>query len=384
MKIRVFQIQKKASETFAEIQDKYLINPALRTVALCDGATQGFRSEIWAEMLVQAFTTSPNFKKNDLIEFFTTKAEEFDDIRFEFNENFAVKAIEKKKRELGSFSTFMGVQIDGIKVQFISSGDVCSFVVKNGKIFSSYPFTSVEQLDADQGFLGTKKLIRNEISEDTFYEKNVEIQRDCKLLLVTDAIARYILRTKDIEILNVQNFADFKNYILNIWEDRLLEDDDISLIEVSEFDNADFVIEEILPPEDFSFPKENPASTKNFNLQYMKEIKELQNQIEFLKRNVDTSEKRIDRISSKLKSLGYILFSILGLMALSAIIFFWQSFNSKRLAGEEDAKVKQTNLLEVQDSEKSASIKSKNNVKQANKKNDEVLIDLKQEDSAKK
>lgn len=55
MKIKTLQIHKRSVSGFSDIQDKYCYSEEKGVIAISDGATQGFKSEIWAEMLVNNF-----------------------------------------------------------------------------------------------------------------------------------------------------------------------------------------------------------------------------------------------------------------------------------------------------------------------------------------
>lgn len=334
MNIRIFQIHKRSSYIFAEIQDKFSVNAEKKILSLSDGATQGFKSELWAETLTDSFIKTPSFDKKELMKIFTTKAKDFNEIEHDFSENFAIKAVEKRKQELGSFATFMGIQIDEDKINYISSGDVCLFILRAGRIFSSFPFSTVDKLDADKGFLGTEKLIKKEISENTFYQKQFTVNKEDKILLTTDAIARYILKSKDLSILESERFIEFNDFVLQLWETKVLEEDDISLIEISHFMEDEFNIEENLPPENFSFPKEYSHKISHDGEplfpEQMKELNEIKSQIDQLEKSIKESNKRVNELHNKLKTFKLITFLLLGLLFLTIPMLLWKNFTSKK------------------------------------------------------
>ena len=159
MRTRIFQLHKRSSYVFSAIQDKICFDNRKQIYAISDGATQGYKSEIWSEKLVKSFVDKPNFEVNSLLQDFKNYAESFQKIPNTENSNPALRALEERKRMQGGFATFMGVKIEGGELEYISSGDVCGFV-KSNDILQGFPFSKVEELDQDKGFLGTQKKIR--------------------------------------------------------------------------------------------------------------------------------------------------------------------------------------------------------------------------------
>lgn len=320
MKIKVFQIHKRSSYVFEEIQDKYSINLQDKTIALSDGATQGFKSEIWAQTLTRTFTENPLFDTEDLIKILKTKAEEFEAIETEISDNFAIKALESKKREKGSFATLLGLKINNNTIDYISSGDVCFFIVRNNGINISYPFSSVQELDLDKGFIGSKKLLMDEIETNTFYSKKFELKKDDILLLTTDAIARHLLKTKSTEICSLENFDEFKNFIFRLWENKELEEDDISIIQIEQIHKNDIELNEFLPSNDFSFPKEEYDSQKvsfaNSPQLALLELQKVENQIEQINTELNKSAIKVQSLNKNIIFLKILNYSTLGLLLL--------------------------------------------------------------------
>lgn len=262
MKAKVYQIHKRNSYVFKDIQDKYAIDLNRKIFALSDGATQGYKSEIWAGKLTDSFKNNPTFEVPKLIALFKNTAEEFSTIDFGVNENVALRALESRKKELGSFATFLGVSIQDDLLHFISSGDVCAFIF-NGNAVQSFPFKSVEELDKDKGFLGTAKILKNEIEESQFKTDQILLKNGDVLFLMTDALARLVLKDNQIlfDLTSIKNFEEFKNYIVEKWDTKVLEEDDITAMLIYQDKKDDLT--EFIPPDDFSFPKEEkPEYTK--------------------------------------------------------------------------------------------------------------------------
>ena len=55
MSINIFQLHKPEAASFTEIQDRFSISKDCNVIALADGTTQGHKSELWAQYLVDEF-----------------------------------------------------------------------------------------------------------------------------------------------------------------------------------------------------------------------------------------------------------------------------------------------------------------------------------------
>ena len=77
MDAKIFQLHKRSVYEYSSIQDKYSFNASQGVFAIADGATQGFKSEIWAKLLVDNFVRTPTFTPENLIEDFKRYASNF-------------------------------------------------------------------------------------------------------------------------------------------------------------------------------------------------------------------------------------------------------------------------------------------------------------------
>ena len=111
MKIKTLQIHKRSVNGFSDIQDKYYYNREKGVFAISDGATQGFKSEIWAEMLVNNFVQHPEFEVEKLLIDLEKYAQDFSEIKFEPNPNSALRMLELRKIADGSYATFIGIEV---------------------------------------------------------------------------------------------------------------------------------------------------------------------------------------------------------------------------------------------------------------------------------
>jgi hypothetical protein len=300
MKIKTLQIHKRSVSGFSDIQDKYCYSEEKGVIAISDGATQGFKSEIWAEMLVNNFVQNPEFEIEKFLIDLEKYAQDFSEIEFEPNPNPALRMLELRKIADGSYATFMGIEVREDTLRYVSSGDVCGFVkITDG--LQSFPFSNVEELDKDKGFLSTTRLLNHQVKPEQFRSGKLSIKENDKIILMTDAVARLTLRDNNIidKILHLEDFESFKDYIISEWEAKRLEEDDITICVIEP--NAKSEEQNIHPPKDFSFPKvETPII--NLNNDFKDKNKEEKQQYE---RDIIVSDlQKKHKISEK--TLGYV------------------------------------------------------------------------------
>ena len=299
MKIKTLQIHKRSVSGFSDIQDKYCYSEEKGIIAISDGATQGFKSEIWAEMLVNNFVQNPEFEIEKFLIDLEKYAQDFSEIEFEPNPNPALRMLELRKIADGSYATFMGIEVRKDTLRYVSSGDVCGFV-KTTDGLQSFPFSNVEELGKDKGFLSTTRLLNHQVKQEQFRSGKLSIKENDKIILMTDAVARLTLRDNNIidKILHLEDFESFKDYIISEWEAKRLEEDDITICVIEP--NAKSEEQNIHPPKDFSFPKvETPII--NFNNDFKDKNKEEKQQYE---RDIIVSDLQKKHKVSK-KILGY-------------------------------------------------------------------------------
>ncbi len=366
MRTRIFQLHKRSSYVFSAIQDKICFDNRKQIYAISDGATQGYKSEIWSEKLVKSFVDKPNFEVNSLLQDFKNYAESFQKIPNTENSNPALRALEERKRMQGGFATFMGVKIEGGELEYISSGDVCGFV-KSNDILQGFPFSKVEELDQDKGFLGTQKVINGENKAEQFRQGKISLKKGDRVILMTDAIARLTLRDKSIldRILSFRNYEDFFQFITKEWENKRLEEDDITIgiIEVSD----DIQEEVYLPSSNFSFPKEErPIIQFNqFNTDKMS-LEEIKKHLQILDKKVKSLEEEKQKLYNKIEQKSFAIRIFNFILVVVLLTTYHYLFNGKE--NEVKSVNKTSEVVNKKGSEKNVQKKDKN---KSNQKNDE-------------
>ncbi|WP_404812163.1 hypothetical protein ACIRNY_11795 [Capnocytophaga canimorsus] len=324
--VKILQLHKRASYKFQYIQDKYALNATHTCFALADGTTQSFNSERWAEIITSEFVKKPLFQEQELIRLFTVCVSLYKNTPYEFSSNTAKAALEKAKMKMGGTATFVGVEaVDKHQFQIISCGDTNVFQIRDNNLVEAFPYTSVDDLDANNHFINTEKLLEQKIDISFFRKTTINVNPTDVLIIATDALSRLFLKDKTIinEFLKINNFDQLHQFCLKYWEDKKqLEEDDISAIVI--FPNVNMQKQIIVPPTNFSFPKEEeieftPTSLQSDNNKH-KQTKDILDMQE-IRQNFNAVAHDFYVIKKQLKFHQILNFSMLGILLLMIITF---------------------------------------------------------------
>lgn len=255
MGTRVLQLQKRSSYEYKFIQDKVSISSDNYFYALADGTTQSFHSEKWAEIITAEFVRTPAFEPANIITLFRDCSNTFNNHEFIFSVNPAKAALEKKKREQGATATFIGLALNGSNLNFINVGDSNIFHI-HGEVIDTYPFKTSDELDSNTYFLNTEKLLAEEVEEYYFTKGNIQLQNDSVILVCSDALSRLLLTKPECisEVIKINDFDALLSFCLKHWDNKEMQEDDISCVIID--NTSKKATKYIIPPKEFSFPKE--------------------------------------------------------------------------------------------------------------------------------
>lgn len=314
MRVHSFQIQKKSTERFDNCQDKIHLDLNEKKFAVADGATQGFKSEVWADEISKSFVQS---NQDDFVYGLKSLAESFNSLPLD-NETGPMAFLEKKKKERGGNTAILGAKVNEEEesIEFLAVGDSCAFMFCKGEI-SSWPFKNLDELNQCQASINSKQILEENYSLDVRVEKIKYAKLD-EFWICSDALARFIL--KDLSILgrlkSLVNFEGFYDFCVENWENNSMEHDDISFLRIEMKGEREYLRFE--PPEGFFFeqpkvpgysisnPTENEEDLENDEIMreqletLTNEIKDLKSQ---LKRNL-----RLTICALMILSFGFILY----------------------------------------------------------------------------
>ena len=383
MTIKVLQLHKRASIEYKFIQDRYSIDSSNSVIALADGSTQSFKSEIWANLITSKFAKNPSFTQEDFSSQLQLAANELQTIPHPLSSNPAIASLEKAKKQKGSTATFLGVQILSQKgFRTIFCGDTNLFQIHQDNTITAFPFTDVENLDRNSKFINTEDLLNGKFDESSLIDKEFSWEPNDKVVLCTDALSRLILKEPSVltEILNIQSFEEFLSFCNDKWNNRVLEEDDISAIIISNNDGASLTT--LVPPSNFSFPK---AETPEFTPTPLSNNQDPNNisamQISQIMNQFQGVAKDFNQIRQKLKFHQLLLFATIFLLIFNiAFTYIFGKSNNKNSAvhnGTEQSEMAQKNFKLTSELNKSQlenkALKAK--ISQMSKNNSVAVVD---------
>lgn len=322
MKATVFQTHKRSAEKFQFIQDKYCIEENSKVFAIADGTTQSFQSNVWADLLVTEFCRNPKFEAVEFIELACNAAGVVWNERQSFSAHSAFASLEEEKFKGGSTSTFLGVKIDSNSLcRVMGVGDCNLFIIKKSGRLDSYPFQSFEEISANQSFLNTIELISGKYELSNCFSSSFRLEDGDELVLCSDAFAKMILKDSGLlhEFLHLHRWNNFISKIEKCWSNNLLEEDDITMIRISEF-NIEILnsndVNFILPPEGFIFPPPSPPwpSPEPF-------LKISEMDLKTIMYNFSCIQKDFQEIKCKQNKLERLFIVMIGLIGVVIILF---------------------------------------------------------------
>lgn len=265
MEINVLQLHKKDVEVFDKIEDKVSINTTNGTLAVSDGATQGFCSGIWADVVTTEFTGAPVFSadnfcnltlKNSVAKY----SHRIDSLPVNENKVFA-RLLDEKKKD-GGYSTFVGLQFFKERhVKVLCVGDSNLFYVVNRSI-QSVPSASLEELNNSSTFINSRHVIEDKVDRSIVKAFQLNVSNGGEMFIVTDAIARYLFKNPD-QFATLQTIDCFENLLAfaeERWAAGTLEQDDLTIVKIRIDADPVMAVRYSIPPDGFRFGTVAPLS----------------------------------------------------------------------------------------------------------------------------
>ncbi|MBR1688581.1 MAG: protein phosphatase 2C domain-containing protein [Prevotella sp.] len=243
MRIKAF-ITHKDQEQFSDCQDRFRVNKDTKSIALADGMSQSIFQKIWAQLLVDTYTTIEQWEPT--IDSVRELAPQWQERVKAIIPNLMPAAQRRSKNSLAkgmsAGSTFVGVRFNENKWEGWVLGDSCLIVIdKNNKI-EKIETSQEGQFDSHPDYFDS-----NPIKEGKGQPKpiNGTLLQGEKLLLVSDPFSDILYDRqcteiiKDIvsELLTVKNHENFEAVVAK-WRKQGMHNDDSTLV-VVEYDETD-------------------------------------------------------------------------------------------------------------------------------------------------
>lgn len=267
MLISAFITHKKA-EHFSDCQDRFSINADNKSIALSDGMSQSIFQKYWAEILVEKFTSTPDWVPNlgsvkELAPIWKNKVLEIVQRQKEEGNRSAWRAERNLIDGLSAGATFLGIRFDGYQWECDVLGDSCLIRIHDNKIIDIISSEAVTAFDSYPDYFDSNPKKDGKGSPRNYFNT---FDSGDTILLVSDPFSDFLFNNWNTpneaalvdRLLGVNSHAEFEE-VVEQWRAMGMHNDDSTLIiikhgygdsfKITENDNIDSLIEQ----EKFSF-----------------------------------------------------------------------------------------------------------------------------------
>jgi hypothetical protein len=253
--INIFHTQKNGNSE-DEYEDAY--QPAINGeyeahkffAAMADGASEGFLSGQWADILVREYCNDQSHKSNltNFVEETEAKWDEFLEayIKKRGEDNRPIQWYEEPGLENGAFSTLIGLSIfdglyDGERTWTATAiGDTCLFQIRQTELICCFPIQNAESFNSWPALISS-----NPIHNINLIEKSKSIEGSWEdndqFFIMSDAISAWFLREHENnhqpslwmqELLMASN-DEFVDWIAELREKNEIRNDDVTFMSLT-------------------------------------------------------------------------------------------------------------------------------------------------------
>lgn len=201
-------------------------------LALADGASESYDSRSWARLLTEAYVLDQSVSVSWVADRVRTYLDSSDFASLSWSRQAAF--------ERGSFSTLLGLELapNGNDVDVLAIGDSLAVHIRNGAIFSSFPFQHPDQFDARPRLLSTLTTANDFVGESDFFTASSitwSVQPGDQVLLLTDAVGHWLLAREDaLTALDaVTSKEEFERLVLSRRQDKTMRLDDSTVLRIA-------------------------------------------------------------------------------------------------------------------------------------------------------
>lgn len=242
MRIKAF-ITHKEKERFSDCQDRFSVNGDTKSIALADGMSQSIFQKIWAQILVENYTT---------IEQWEPTIDSVRELGPKWHEQVMniiprlVPSAQRRSRNslatgMSAGSTFVGIRFNKSRWEGWVLGDSCLIVVNKDNKIVKIETSQSGQFDSHPDYFDS-----NPNKEGKGLPKAIsgELHKEEKLLLVSDPFSDILSIKKDSdeisalvsELLSIENHEVFEALVAR-WREKGMHNDDSTLV-VVEYDGT--------------------------------------------------------------------------------------------------------------------------------------------------
>lgn len=191
MNIQAFSVPKYPEAN----EDKWRIPDGCEApIVLCDGASESYNSNLWAEILANGLEKHEDFGAAWLNQKIAEYDAQIDPSKLSWSRQLAY--------ERGSFATFLSAQLKNGECLVNAMGDSELFIFGNGWITESYPYNGSDEFLAHPTLLSTKKEDNRALEDrrcERPYSAIFSLAGASHVIMATDALAHWIMKRRDAE-----------------------------------------------------------------------------------------------------------------------------------------------------------------------------------------
>ena len=243
MRIKAF-ITHKDQERFTDCQDRFSVNKDTKSIALADGMSQSIFQKIWAQLLVDKYTTIEQWEPT--IESVRELSPKWHDQVMAIIPSLTPAAQRRSRNSLAmgmsAGSTFVGIRFNENKWEGWVLGDSCLIIVDQNNEIVKIETSQEGHFDSHPDYFDS-----NPNKEGKGLPKTIsgELHKGEKLFLVSDPYSDilYNIQGSDSQkelickLLAIENHEAFEALVAN-WRAQGMHNDDSTLV-VVEYDESD-------------------------------------------------------------------------------------------------------------------------------------------------
>ena len=248
MLISAFITHKKA-EHYSDCQDRFSINPDTKSIALSDGMSQSIFQKIWAEILVNTFTSNEEWVPNiENVKALSTIWRNNVEENIKAQKESGNKSVWRAERSLidghSAGATFLGIRFKGLNWDCDVLGDSCLILVNDNQIKAIYSSEEVSSFDNYPDFFDS-----NSKKDGKGKPRNINglLVPGDSLLMVSDPFSDYLLKHKGSKeesklidrLLGINSHSEFEEVVEELRQ-KGMHNDDSTLIIVKQDGNELF------------------------------------------------------------------------------------------------------------------------------------------------
>jgi Protein phosphatase 2C len=229
--LKLFSVPKRDD---AANEDRWCVSADGTCCVVSDGASISFDSGPWAEVLCRKFIESSEITPEWLDSAVTKYQLSYDRDAMSWSHQAAF--------DRGSFATLLGVvsSPDGHTARIFALGDTLLAFIDKGQIVRTIPYVQPDEFDRSPTLISTNrlenKILDQEALNDAWYDLVIASHEMPVLLLMTDAIGRWLLDEPTPDrvamLLNLRDAGSFHEFVEKERSEGRLRRDDSTLLVV--------------------------------------------------------------------------------------------------------------------------------------------------------